>query len=96
MTTTTILSPTYEEPHTAAATLAPRLMPTDPVTITIVENAKPNAKQLLGHIAEELRSRIPVADIIMHSKPAASKPIDADDAEMLAARSHMVISGLGD
>lgn len=93
---TTILSPTYEEPVVEPAVLAERAVPTAPVTITIVENAKPNARQLLGHIADELRSRVPVADVVTHSKPMASKPIDADDAEMLAARSHMVISGLGD
>ena len=38
----------------------------------------------------------PVADIVVHSKSAAGKPIDADAAEMLAARSHLIISGLGD
>lgn len=97
MSTITVLSPMYEEGGAVAGTaLAERTVPTEPVTVTIVENAKPNAKQLLGYIAEGLRDRFAVAEIIVHSKPTAGKPIDAEDAERLAARSHMVISGLGD
>lgn len=55
-----------------------------------------NARELLGHVADELRSRLPPATVDVHSKPSAGKPIDADVADMLAARSHLVISGVGD
>jgi len=47
-------------------------------------------------VAEGVQERLPVGEIVVHSKSSASKPIDADEAEMLAARSHLVISGLGD
>lgn len=96
MATVTVLSPQYESPDAATVDLAPRSVPTEPVTITLINNSKPNAGALLGHIADGLRQRLPVADVVMHEKPAAGKPIDADVAEMLAARSHLVISGLGD
>ncbi len=96
MTTVTVLTPDYESDAAPEVAMAPRSMPTDPVVITLIENAKPNAKELLGYVAEGLRERLPVADVVVHSKSAAGKPIDADVAETLAARSHLVISGLGD
>jgi len=96
MNTITVLTPVYEDTGPEEVRMAERSMPTEPVTITVLENAKPHAKELLSYVAEGLRDRLPVAEIIVHSKSAAGKPIDADEAEMLAARSHMVISGLGD
>lgn len=96
MTTVTVCSPLYESPAPDAVLFAPRSLPTKPVTITVIDNGKPNAKALLGYVAEGLRDRFPIAEVVVHSKGAAGKPIDADVAEMLAARSHMVISGLGD
>ena len=96
MSTITVLVPDHEADRPRAVEMAPRNEPTGPVTITIIENSKPNAKALLSYVAEGLRSRFDVAEIVVHSKPGASKPIDADEAEMLAARSHMVIAGLGD
>ena len=96
MATITILKPDYEEAAPDTVVMAARRMPTEPVTVTVIENAKPNAKALLSYVAEGLRERLPIADVVVHSKSAAGQPIDADDAEMLAARSHLVISGLGD
>ncbi|MGK0477011.1 MAG: hypothetical protein ACJAQ9_000031 [Ilumatobacter sp.] len=96
MATITVLAPNYEADREADIALATRVIPTDPITITVINNGKPNAEQLLGYIAEGLCDRFPVAEVILHSKSSAGKPIDADEAEMLAARSHMVISGLGD
>lgn len=96
MSTITILTPHYETAPTPAVSLAPRRMPTEPVTITLIDNAKPNAKALLNYVAEGLGDRFPVAEILVHTKPAASRPIEADEAQAMAARSHLVISGLGD
>jgi hypothetical protein len=96
MTTVTVLTPDYESAAPPTVAMAPRAMPTEPVVITLIDNAKANAKALLGYVADGLRERLPVADVVVHSKSAAGKPIDADVAEMLAARSHLVISGLGD
>lgn len=96
MSTITVLTPVYEDTGPEEVRMADRSTPTEPVTITVIENSKPMAKELLSYVAEGLRDRFPVADIFVHSKAAAGKPIDADEAEMLAARSHLVISGLGD
>ena len=96
MSSVTVLSPEYEQAHVDEVAMAPRFTPDEPVVIGVIDNAKANAKELLTYVADGLRDRLPVADVVVHSKSAAGKPIDADDAEMLAARSHLIISGLGD
>jgi|TARA_Y100000817_G_C16803578_1_gene520842 hypothetical protein len=96
MTTIDVLNPEYETEGPDEVRMADRSTPIDPVVITVIENSKPHAKELLTYVAEGLQERLPVAEIVVHSKPSASKPIDADEAEMFAARSHLVISGLGD
>ena len=68
----------------------------DKIKLTLIENGKPNAKKLLSMIGEGVKLKFPEIDIFIFSKPSAAKPIDADEAQMLAVRSHMVISGLGD
>ncbi|MEC7924293.1 MAG: hypothetical protein VYB80_03650 [Actinomycetota bacterium] len=96
MTTIDVLNPEYETEGPSEVLMAIRSTPVEPVVITVIENSKPHAKELLTYVAEGLRERLPVAEIEVHSKSSASKPIDADEAEMLAARTHLVISGLGD
>ncbi len=91
-----VLSPIYEAEQPPKVLMANRLTLIEPVTITVIDNSKPHAKELLSYMAEGLRERLPIAEVVIHSKSSAGKPIDADEAEMLAARSHLVISGLGD
>ena len=97
MATVTLVRPDHI-PEVRDVARAPRRArgTSDPLQLTLIENGKPNARTLLGHVAGELRSRLPLATVDIHSKPAAGKPIDADIADMLAARSHLVISGVGD
>ncbi len=96
MATISVLRPDYEEAGPAPVAMAERRTPDEPVVVTVVDNAKPNAKELLTYVADGIRDRLPVADVVVYSKSAAGKPLDADEAEMLAARSHLVITGLGD
>jgi len=97
MATVTVVRPDHVA-EVSGVGRAPRqaLSRTDRLHLTLVENGKPNARTLLVYVADELRSRLPVAAVDVHSKPAAGKPIDADTADMLAARSHLVVSGVGD
>ncbi|MBU98401.1 MAG: hypothetical protein CL429_04835 [Acidimicrobiaceae bacterium] len=96
MTTINVLNPEFEARGPSEVFMAARSIPDKPVVITVIDNSKPHAKELMTYIAEGLSDRLPISDIVVHSKSAAGKPIDADEAEMLAARSHLVISGLGD
>ena len=97
MAPVTVVRPDYVAAVSALAP-APRVArdTMGPAHITLIENGKPNARLLLGYVAEELRGRLAVGAVDVHSKPSAGKPIDADVADMLAARSHLVISGVGD
>jgi hypothetical protein len=71
-------------------------LPERPV-IGIVPNGKPLAKELLGVLADELRKRLGrEVEIEMLAKPSAAYPITDDQASAMAARCHIVISGLGD
>ncbi len=76
--------------------LAPRKPLPEGAHLTLIDNSKPRAKDLMVRIAERLRTRLPIGEIEVLTKPTAGAPIDADTARMLAARSHLVISGLGD
>lgn len=97
MATVTIVRPDHvSEVHGVSRAPRPARSAVEPLHLTLIENGKPNARTLLGHVADALRSRLPLAAVDIHSKPAAGKPIDADVADMLAARSHLVISGVGD
>ncbi|MEE8601452.1 hypothetical protein [Euzebya tangerina] len=68
----------------------------DDAVLTIIDNGKPRGRDLIERIADGLRRRLSIGQVEVHTKPSAGAPIDADVARMLAARSHLVISGLGD
>lgn len=69
-----------------------------PVVLTLIDNGKPKAREILATIAEELSRTHPRIRFVVevHSKPSAAAPIDADTAQRLAARSRMVLTGVGD
>ncbi len=79
-----------------AVPMARRGLLPDAAVLTIVENGKPNARRLLRFVAGTLRDRLPFGTVDVVSKPSAAKPIDADEATVMAARSHLVITGVGD
>jgi hypothetical protein len=93
----TVLRPDQPAPPPADFELAERAeLPERPV-IGIVPNGKPLAKELLGVLADELRKRLGRdIEIEMLAKPSAAYPITDDEASAMAARCHVVISGLGD
>ena len=64
--------------------------------LTLIENGKPQARDLMQLIAAELRQRVPIARVDVFSKSSAGRPIDAEDAKVIAAGSHLVITGVGD
>jgi hypothetical protein len=93
-----VLDPMFDAVLVPQLALAKRnsYVSSDKIKLTLIENGKPNAKKLLSMIGEGVKLKFPEIDIFIFSKPSAAKPIDADEAQMLAVRSHMVISGLGD
>ena len=68
----------------------------DEARLLIVDNGKPRARELMGGMAERIAQRLRIVEVEVHTKASAGAPLDADVTRMLAARSHLVISGLGD
>jgi hypothetical protein len=97
MSRITVLRPDFLEPPRAALTLAPRSEPPDPLVIGLISNGKPLAAELLQALAEELRKRLRrEVTTEMIRKPSAGSPVTATQADGMAARAHLVITGVGD
>lgn len=92
----TVLRPDFPAPQQESLELAPRAdLPEHPV-VGLVENGKPHAKELLELLAEELRSRVGDGEVVLLRKPSAAYPITVEQATDMAARCHVVITGVGD
>ncbi len=97
MATVQLVSPTLpEDPPVAGLRLAPR-RPLGPDTrLTLIDNGKPRARELLQMIAEGLRQRSGLHSVQIVSKGSASRVLDDAEVASLAASSDAVIAGLGD
>ncbi len=96
MTRVLVHRPTPETPAEPAAPLAARGLHPEGARLLIVDNGKPRGRQLMERIADRIAERLRIAEIEVMTKSSAGKPLDADETRMLAVRSHLVISGLGD
>ena len=93
----TVLRPDEPPPAVASVTLAPRSAPADTPVIGIIPNGKPLAKELLDALVAEISRRLDRAvEVVTLVKPSAATVISAEQANVMAVRAHMVISGLGD
>ena len=92
-----VLRPDVPAPAVATVTLAPRVaLPERPV-VGVISNGKPLAKELLDALVAELSARLGRAvDVEALKKPSAAYVISAEEADVMAVRAHVVISGLGD
>lgn len=97
MTSITVLRPDQDPPPATTGELAVRgPLPAEPVAGVVV-NGKPLARELLELVVDELGRRVgrtfKMEQVI---KPSASAVLSAEQADVLAVRCHLVISGLGD
>jgi hypothetical protein len=93
----TVLRPDEPAPHVATVRLAPREPLPDRPVIGLISNGKPLAKELLDAVATEMTRRLDrEAEVVRLAKPSAAYVISAEEADVMAVRAHMVISGLGD
>ena len=95
MTQVTLYKPVVEETYEPMQ-LAERGIPTGGARLALIDNGKANAKKLLTLIAEELRSRVEIAEVEVVSKKSAGAPIDPDTASAVAGRSDLVVTAIGD
>lgn len=94
---TRILDPTLAA-ATAPATFprAPRPRALRGLTVGLLANGKSNGMALLDGIAERLRERGGIGEVVRVAKTNASAPVSDDDAERLAKRCAVVITAIGD
>ncbi len=92
-----VLRPDGDVPEIASVALAPRVpLPENPV-IGLIVNGKPFAGEILEALVAELESRTGRRfEVEVLRKPSAGHSIELGEAQRMAARCHVVISGLGD
>ena len=96
MSQITVIRPVPVSEPPATVSLAPRAaLPERPV-IGLVDNRKPHARELLELLAAELQLRIGDADVVLVQKGSAGHPMTPEMASDMAARAHIVITGVGD
>lgn len=92
-----VLRPDEPAPQIERLALAERRPRAEQSAIGLVANGKPLARELLEVLADELGAQVGRAfELIVIRKPSAAYPITDGEANLLAARAHMVITGLGD
>jgi hypothetical protein len=92
----TVIRPDLPAPALDALELAPRRALPDHPVIGLVDNGKPHARELLELLAAEIRSRVGDGEVVLLRKPSAAYPISVEQASDMAARAHLVITGVGD
>lgn len=85
-----------EEAPPADLTMAARRPLAEGARLTLIDNGKPKAKELLSMIADGLQRHFPIAHVELFAKGSASRVIDDAEIAALAESSDMVIAGLGD
>jgi len=94
---TRILDPTLGAAATPAARpRAPRPAALRGATIGLLANGKSNGMALLDRVAERLRERHAIGDVLRVAKTNASAPVSEEDAALLAKHCTAVITAIGD
>ena len=97
MSQITVLRPDSSPPEVASVELAPRVPLPDHPVLGLIVNGKPLAGELLEALASVLEERTGKHfEIEVLRKPSAGHSIELGEAQRMAARCHVVISGLGD
>jgi hypothetical protein len=92
-----VLRPDEPAPAVASVPLAPRRELPDKPVIGVISNGKPLAKELLDALVAEIAAKLNRdVDVERLAKPSAAYVISAEQADVMAVRAHVVISGLGD
>ena len=93
---TRILDPTLRASAPQAAMRATRPAPLDGATLGLLANGKTHGMTFLDRIAEHLRARMGVAELMRVTKPNASAPAPPEDAKRLALRCRAIVTAIGD
>ena len=91
----TLVDPTTR-PTAAAFTDAPRLIDLRGKRVGLIDDSKPNGKELLEELADLLKARYGVAEVMYHRKPSASKPADPEAIARMGKECDYAIVAIGD
>lgn len=87
----------HDEPLSSTTlTYAARTPMLEGARLTLIDNGKAKAKELLLYVGEILRDRLSLGSVEVYSKGQASRVIDQREAEEIAAGADYVIAGVGD
>ena len=75
---------------------APRLQDLRGKRVGLIDDSKPNGKELLEELADLLKARYGVADIMYHRKPSAYKPADPEAISQMGRDCDYAIVAIGD
>ena len=84
------------QPTVASFTDAPRLTDLRGKRLGLIDDSKPNGKELLEELADILKARYGVADVMYHRKPSASKPADPKVVSQMGKGCDYAIVAIGD
>lgn len=81
---------------TAGVSFAPRLPSLEGATVGLLDNYKSNAVRFLEFVGTLLQQRHGAGELVPMGKEALSKPAPGELVADLAARSHLIVTGIGD
>ena len=90
-----LVDPTTQ-PTIAEFNGAPRLRDLSNKRVGLIDDSKPNAKELLEEVSSLLDRRFGVASVKYHRKPSASKPATPETIQEFASECDYVIVAVGD
>ena len=62
----------------------------------IIDNSKPNSDTILKRMAEQLKNRFEIEEMVWYRKPTASLPIANDEVQKLVKKCDFILAGVGD
>jgi hypothetical protein len=96
MSTVTLVRPDHVTGRARTIAPAPRSLPDGDVSVVIVDNGKPKARELMGLLVDQLAPDVRVESVRVVSKPAATATLSPEQARAIAADAQLVLAGLGD
>ena len=93
---TRILDPTLRAVPPRPAVRASRPARLDGATLGLLANGKTHGMAFLDRVAEQLRARHGVGELLRVTKTNASAPANPEDAKLLATRCAAVVTAIGD
>lgn len=96
MTAIEVLSPVLVARHRVATRAAPRFTPGNGGRITVLDNGKPRAKDVLRTVGTKLARQWDLAEPLLVGKDSTSVGLTDEQATTLAAHTDMLVTALGD